>query len=231
MKNNYEEVLVRLIEYRENNKFSKTEMAKKLDVDRSLYSRIESGSRIITNNILLKMYELGIDIDYLVTGIKTEKTQLNILLEKCKIDRRASYINIIVSYINIFISNNDKKLSCKREMEILKHNIDVMNGHCIETVWACLRRIHGIKQTKMIELLGINEKTYRNIEHGITMPDLDVFITIYNEYNYFPTLLLENNPNYLLMINSVWSRLPENNREQLTKIFIRTFKEINKLQV
>ena len=69
-------------------------MARRLGVDRSLYSRMEKGTRAVTEEILIRMYELGVDIDYLVTGIKSQNTELNTFFEKCKEDRRSDYVVI-----------------------------------------------------------------------------------------------------------------------------------------
>lgn len=152
MENNYSDVLGRLIGIRTNMSFTKLDMARELSIDRSLYSRIEKGTKAVTNDVLIKMHRMGVDIDYLVTGIKTESTDLNILLEKCLLERRTSFLNIVVAYMNVFMKNdNCKKLYCRRELEILKYNIDKMNGENIGTVWVCIRKcmvLHKIKWQK-----------------------------------------------------------------------------------
>lgn len=228
----YSEVLERLAEYRIDKNMSKADMARALGVDRSLYSRIEKGTKSVTHDILLRMYDLGIDIDYLVTGIKSEKTKLDELMERCMPDRRSNFINIMVSYMNVmFINDHDRKLDCKRQKDIMQYHIDEMNGHCIETVWSCIRKLHGYTQVKIIELLGINEKTYRKMEQGKTMPTLEILTIVYNKFGYYPTLLVKLDPNYLLMINNVWKELPEDKRTELANVIAKTLKDINRIQM
>lgn len=226
----YQEVLNRLEGYRTAWNITKAEMARKLSIDRSLYSRIEKGTKSITNDVLLKMYEIGIDIDYLVTGIKSEDTKLNLLLKQCRMERRSNFINIMVSYMNALLENDtSKRLYCRKELEILKYNIDKKNGERAGTVWLCIREIHDFTQAQLRDVLDINIKTYRKMEKGEIMPTLEVLVNLYLELGYYPSLVQEIDSDYLLMINNAWKALSEENKETMEKIAEKTLKDLNEI--
>ncbi len=227
----YKEVLRRLREYRLLWNISKAEMARRLGVDRSLYSRMEKGTRAVTEEILIRMYELGIDIDYLVTGIKSQNTELNTLFEKCKEDRRSDYVNIMVSYMNAMLNNEpEKRLYCRKEMEIMKFNIDRRNGEREDTVWLCIRKIHNLTQEKFNKILDFDIKKYRNLEKGKSgTVTLEVLMNLYLELGYYPSLVQKMDTDYLLMVNNAWVELSEDNRAKMRTIAARTLKDLNKI--
>ncbi|MCI8824439.1 MAG: XRE family transcriptional regulator [Lachnospiraceae bacterium] len=226
----YKEILERLKAYRLSWEISKAEMAKKLGIDRSLYSRIEKGTKAVTSEILIKMYKLGIDIDYLVTGIKSKHTELSSLFEKCEETKKSNFVNIIVAYMNVMLNNDvDKKLYCRKELEILHFNIDKKNGERDGTVWLCIREIHNYTQEQLRKVLDLNIKTYRKIEKGKTMPTLEILMNLYLELGYYPSLVQEIDSNCLLMINNAWMELAEDKQESMRNIAAKTLKELNRI--
>lgn len=227
----YKEVLRRLQEYRISWNISKAEMERRLGVDRSLYSRMEKGTRAVTEEILIRMYELGIDIDYLVTGIKSQNTELNTLFEKCKEDRRSDYVNIMVSYMNAMMNNEpEKRLYCRKQMEIMKFNIDKRNGEREDTVWLYIRKNHNLTQEGFNKILDFDIKKYRNLEKGKpAIVTLEVLMNLYLELGYYPSLVQKMDSDYLLMINNAWVELSEDNRATMRTIAARTLKDLNKI--
>ncbi len=226
----YKEVLDRLKAYRTSWDISIAEMSRRLGIDRSLYSRIEKGTKAITSEILVRMYELGIDVDYLVTGIKSEPTQLNTLMEKCEETRKSSFVNIIVSYMNVMLNNDeDRKLYCRKELEILHFNMDKKNGEREGTVWSCIRDIHGFTQEQLRKILDVNIKTYRKMEKGQTTPTLEMLMNLYLELGYYPSLVQEIDSDYLLMINNAWIALSNEEQTIMENIAAKTVKELNEI--
>lgn len=226
----YEIVLERLHDYREGWQLSKAEMARKLGIDRSLYSRFERGKKAVTYPVLMKMHDLGIDIDYLVTGIKSKETKLSEMYDKCKLERRSSFVNIVTSYMNVFMEkDNSKAIYCRKEMEILNFNIEKMNGQRTGTVWSCIREIHGLTQEQVRAVLDINIKTYRKMEKGQAMPTLEMLVNLYQKLGYYPSLLHEINSNYILMLNNAWDELSDEDRKTMEKIASKTLKDLNSI--
>lgn len=226
----YKEILERLKSYRESLEISKAEMARRLGIDRSLYSRIEKGTKAITSEILIRMYELGIDVDYLVTGIKSEHTKLNTLLEQCEDARKSNFVNIMVSYMNAMFNNDaDKKIFCRKELEILNFNMNKKNGEQEGTIWLCIREIHGFTQEQLRKILDINIKTYRKMEKGETTPTLEMLMNLYLELGYYPSLVQEIDSNYLLMVNNAWVELSEENQATMGNIAMKTLKNLNNI--
>lgn len=222
MQGTYSKVLKRLIAYRRRVKKSQVQMSEEIGLTQSHYSKIERGAKTITNDVLLKLHEMGVDIDHLITGVDSKGTILNELLEQCPPENRVDFMNIVISYINMMMSNNENNLYCKNELELLKFNLDKKNdkknSKNVETVWKCIRKTHNLTQEKMADILDVNIKSYRAIEKGNSMPNVMILTNLYDKLGYFPTLVEDLDSNYLLMANRLWKLLSGKERATLEKI-------------
>ncbi len=219
MENSYAIVVKRLIKYRIEKGYSQEEMAQMLGLTQSHYSKIELLKKVITNDTLLKMHEIGMDIDYLVTGKETKHTELDNLLDKCPLSRKSIFMNIVISYMNVLLKKSGcKLLFCERELEILKFHVDKDNGQNCGTVWKHIRKLHNISQAEMTRFLDIDFKTYRKIEKGTTMPNVQILTNLYNELGYYPTLVENIESNYLFTLNHVWIELSKESQRKVEDI-------------
>lgn len=228
MDDSYEEVVSRIEEYRKSNKFSQAEMAEKLGLTQSHYSKIEKGTKSITNDVLLKMHKIGMDMDYIITGMKKETSEIDVMVDGCQTDRKLNFFNIVILYINMILkSKNKKELNCKNEFQIMEYNIRKSNGAEVGTVWTSIRNARGITQKKMASILEIDVKTYRNIEKGISMPTAEVLMKLYKKLGYYPTLMQDTDTNYLLVINGVWNGLEDDEKLKVEEIIGYSLNYIN----
>lgn len=65
---NYENVLKNLTAYRKTSGLTQNEFASKIGISQEMYSYIENGKVIISGELLLKLSDLGLDIDMLIAG-------------------------------------------------------------------------------------------------------------------------------------------------------------------
>lgn len=220
MQNSYTNVLKRLIAYRKSIRLSQSSMAESMGLSQSYYSKIERGVSYITNELFVKMYTMGMDIDYFITGVKSEKTYLNELWEECPVKRQTEFMGIIASYINMAFMNCKEKMSvdCYNELEVLKYTMDKLYNRQVDTIWKHIRRAHNLTQEKMAGMLELGIKNYRDIEKEKVMPNVETLVRVYEELGYFPTLILQVDTNYLLWINKMWRELPEYEKELIMHI-------------
>lgn len=228
MDNSYEEVVRRIAEYRKSRKLTQSEMAAKLGLTQGHYSKIEKGEKSITNDVLLRMHKIGMDMDYIVTGIKGGDGGIDDLVENCSPERKLNFINIIILYINMILeSESNQGLSCKKEFQIMEYNIHKNNGQDVGTVWNAIRRAQGLTQIEMASILDINIKSYRKIEKGISMPTAEELTNLYEKLGYYPTLIQDTDTNYYLLINGVWSRLSSDAKMKLKELMGYSLNYIN----
>ncbi len=226
MQRPYEKTLNRLIAYRKSLRLTQEQMAEKLGMTQTNYSKIECNAITITNENFCKMREIGIDTDYMVTGIKYEKTVLDDYFAMCPEKKRPYFIELIVSYVNMFSRKNDKIFS-HNEVAVLNFCLERMEKtkpkHMEdETIWKFLRRKYGYSQEKMTALMDINSKTYRSIEYGEIKPSALVLCNLYAEFGYYPSLVEDMKKNYLLLVNRMWIQLPEKDKAKIEKAIIFT---------
>lgn len=215
MENSYKQVLNRIVTYRKKMNMTQRQMAEKMGITQNHYCKIETGNKAIANKALYNMGASGLDIDYFITGIKSEKTVLNEYFEKCPQNRRKEFIGIVTMYLNLKDTEAESE-NYRNEISLMNYMLSERTEN--ESIWSCIRQVKNYTQEKMAELMEINIKTYREIERGNSAPNTIILTNVYNNMGYYPTLLQIENPNYLLKLNSMWNRLAEDEAVELNKV-------------
>ena len=65
---------------------------------RDSYSKVENGKKIISGEELHNLDMNGIDVDYLVSGIKSPRTVLDDLMEACGREKKAELLQLCLLY-------------------------------------------------------------------------------------------------------------------------------------
>ena len=81
MSSAYDKLLNRLNAYRKMQNMSQESMGSVMGITQSHYSKVENGKKIISGEELHNLDMNGIDVDYLVSGIKSPRTVLDDLME------------------------------------------------------------------------------------------------------------------------------------------------------
>jgi transcriptional regulator with XRE-family HTH domain len=210
---------------------SQVEMCKKMGITQSHYSKIERREKIISYESFITLCDNGGDIDFLVTGIKTQATELDDLFYQCPETQRESILKLMVIYVNLALDGQkeDAHLCYTREIEILKFDLAERIHENHNTVWKYMRGISGLTQEKMAAELGIDVKSYREIEKENTMPNVAVLVKLFEKYGYYPSLISKTKTNYLLMLNKIWIDLSANVKKKILSLLKEDLKYILEL--
>ena len=223
MSDSYDKTLERILRYREEHKLSQREMGDLMGITQSHYSKLELRKKIISGKTLLKLDDKEWDIDYIITGEKSQQSELNQLLEECSEDKRAEFIKLIVWTVTQG-QHNKKERSSKeevqynREIEILqrqfKRQVEDKNS------WVSIRKTDRLTQNQMADLLSINIKKYREIEKGNQIADAEILSRLYDKTGYPPSLVLSAEVTNLNVLNRIWLTFEEEKKQELLK-FLR----------
>ena len=96
MSSAYDKLLNRLNAYRKMQNMSQESMGSVMGITQSHYSKVENGKKIISGEELHNLDMNGIDVDYLVSGIKSPRTVLDDLMEACGREKKAELLQLIV---------------------------------------------------------------------------------------------------------------------------------------
>ena len=205
----YSKVLKRLWEYRKKMNLSQREISETIGLTQSHFSKIERYEKILSLDSLIKLNENGVDMDFLITGIETDKSILDDLFKKCPDSHKEEFLNVMFLYVNsALISLGDEKiLDYEKELTILRFNFSQRIHYNNKTVWHCLRQLSGVTQEKFANELNIGLKYYREIEKLQSSPNVETLVLLYEKYGYYPSLVSTEKANYLLTLNKIWPSL------------------------
>lgn len=222
MSASYNAFIKRLIAYRKANGLSQEEMGRRSNLTQSHYNKIEKMSKIMSYNSLAVLNETCISADFLVTGIEQKHTVLDDLLNQCEEADRADFIYMAIICIELSLKHKgteheDCRNISTREIEVLRSDME-NNDSTNYSVWKCIRSINNMTQEQMSKELGIDIKTYREIEKGKSKPNVEILALIYDKFGYPPSVILDvEDKNYLFVINEVWLRLSEDLQSRIEK--------------
>ncbi len=218
MGSSYEGAIRRLTEYRRMLGLTQEKMSEVVNLTQSHYSKLERGTKIISNDVLSKLMKNACDVDYLITGVETKRTILDEMFSRCPEESKADLLELMVWAVNQglnveSIKKNNEQIDFEKEIDILKYNIK--NNK--DTIWQHIRKTNKLTQEKMADMLDINIKRYRNIEKEKIKPDADILSTLYEELGYQPTLIMKSDKNYLMSLNQIWNQLPKDLQDEISK--------------
>ncbi len=149
---------------------SQESMGSVMGITQSHYSKVENGKKIISGEELHNLDMNGIDVDYLVSGIKSPRTVLDDLMEACGREKKAELLQLIVWTIQQGMENaqigGSAAVRCTREIELLRYQVFPHTSE--HTVWYRIRMANEMTQGEMAEALDVSVKRYREIEKGNT---------------------------------------------------------------
>ena len=106
---------------------SQESMGSVMGITQSHYSKVENGKKIISGEELHNLDMNGIDVDYLVSGIKSPRTVLDDLMEACGREKKAELLQLIVWTIQQGMENaqigGSAAVRCTREIELLRYQV------------------------------------------------------------------------------------------------------------
>lgn len=204
MAEDYVKMLERFAEYRKSLAMMQANVAERLGVTQSRFSKGESGRESISNDFLTALYEGGWDIDYVVAGIKRKKKKKLLRDELIDFTEDKEVFKII--YWAMY--NQCKAYSDFKRYSLELNLLNFMCHHDNVTVFEAVRRINNINQLDYAERLNLTIKKCRSLEKGIVYPTADLIRHIYNMFGCRPTLLLKSEGIIWNLLENIWGNIP-----------------------
>lgn len=214
----YNQTLQRLFEYRKLLQFSQKEISSVLGITQSHYSKIESGQKGMSFGILKTLQDNSFNVDYIITGVKTETTILDRYLDKCSQNQRVRLYQLILWILRQKVAPYDAQAAERFDYyykgTVLFEVMTAGSGDKEHSIWSYIRMQHHLTQNEMTAILGIDIKKYRSMEKKKTFPDAEILTCLYEQLGCFPSLFLKNNVCSTTLLNVVWNALSDIDREQ-----------------
>lgn len=229
MSNHYEEFLRRLVQYRVQLNLTQEKISQELGITQSQLSKQELGKTNMTYKSLVKLMNMGWDVDYLFTGKQSVKkhSELTALLEGTETTERKSMLEFIAWALDKGIGQSRQELSTEEKCEI-----SILKMRCgksaNESIMYEIRKLSGEAQLSMAEKLGVNIKKYRALERQKTDPDAELLLDIYEVTGCKPSLFLITEHIESWIIDDLWSRISPKKQKEILAIvsqiyeFLRT---------
>lgn len=217
MSNHYEEFLRRLVQYRVRLHLTQENLSQKLEITQSQLSKQELGKTIVTYKSLVRLMNMGWDIDYLFTGSRSVRkpSELTALLEGSEASHRESMLEFIAWVLDKGIKQSVQELSVEEKCEISILKMKSSNSEN-KSIMYKIRKLSGVAQIPMAEKLGVNIKKYRALERRQIDPDAELLLGIYEATGCKPSLFLTTDRIENLIIDDLWNQiLPEKQKEIL----------------
>lgn len=211
----YENVLKRLTSYRKSAGLTQEEIARKLKISQELYSCIENGKVIISGQLMMRLDNLGLGIDGLISGKTYDYNTPD--LESCiSLISAAEAKDFILKLLAEIIVNDFSK-----DFSILSNNFLLLNALiCSWDNFSMLRFVRSrlkLNQIDMAERLGLGIKKYRVLEREMLYPDAEMLLYIYNMSGYEPALFMNMPGRKFQIVKSVWETLSPEKKTSLVK--------------
>lgn len=203
MAEDYVKMLERFAEYRKSLAMMQENVAERLGVTQSRFSKGECGRESISNDFLTALYEGGWDIDYVVAGIKRKKKKKLIRDELIDFTEDKEVFKII--YWAMY--NQCKNYSDFKRYSLELNLLNFMCYHDNVTVFEAVRQVNNINQLDYAERLNLTIKKCRSLEKGIVYPTADLIRHIYNMFGCRPTLLLKTEGIRWNIIENIWNNI------------------------
>lgn len=219
MSNHYEEFLRRLVQYRVRLHLTQENLSQKLEITQSQLSKQELGKTIVNYKSLVRLMNMGWDIDYLFTGNQSERkpSELTALLKGTEISHRESMLEFIAWALDKGIRQSVQELSVEEKCEISILKMKSSNSEN-ESIMYEIRKLSGEAQIPMAEKLGVNIKKYRALERRQIDPDAELLLGIYEATGCKPSLFLTTDHIENLIIDDLWNRIRSEKQKEILVI-------------
>lgn len=211
----YENVLKRLKSYRKSAEVTQEEIAAKLRISQEVYSCLENGKVIISGQLMIKLDNIGLGIDKLISG-KTYDYNTPDLESYINLISAAEAKDFILKLLAEIIVNDFSK-----DFSILSDNFLLL--HALSRSWdnfSMLRFVRSrlkLNQIDMAERLGLGIKKYRVLEREMIYPDAEMLSFIYNMSRYEPALFMNMPGRKFQIVKSVWETLSPEKKASLVE--------------
>lgn len=186
----------RIREFRKDSGLTLEQMKNEIFFSEGTISNVEKGVKPLSMNMLRSMLnKTDIDVDYLITGTKSNQNQFKTLVT-VEYFNKSIYTRMILAIFKIQIENKYPK----------NHNIfyninmlEIIEGVKDKEKYAsapemlvlkCIRKSRNLRYIDIEKELGIKSKSYSAIEKGIRNIKIEELILIYKIYDINPCFVI-----------------------------------------
>lgn len=221
----YQSVLYRLREVRMAYGLTQKATARLLGMTQGNYSSMESGIFKLPCMTLRRLYRVGWDVDYIVTGIGRNDLEMVFDSQNFSVlpERLLHYIWWILTCSMAGNGAGEADQAAGSEMQLLQmllYRQSSVRGMAEKAVFLkpasplqAERELLGISQCDMAEMLGVGVKLYRKFEREIAYPDAQLLQKLYQITKCRATLFMGMGREAWRIAGHVWSGLPSGKRE------------------
>lgn len=186
----------RIREFRKDSGLTLEQMKNEIFFSEGTISNVEKGIKPLSVNMLRSMSNrTDIDIDYLITGTKSNQSQFGTLITM-KYFNRNIYIRMMLTVFKLQIENKYPKnnnifynINMLEIIEDVKDKEKYANAPEM-LVLKCIRKSRNLRYTDVEKELGIKSKSYSAIEKGIRNIKIEELILIYKIYDINPWFVI-----------------------------------------
>lgn len=224
---NYDDMLKRLVTYRKSLGLLQKQIGGLIGLSQEQYSYLESGTTKITDKNLKAFSDVGMNIDYLLTGKNYDypAEELDeVLGEFDGIDR-----NFAMKMLAEVIVERFDRIDITERKNVAEKNIRLLTA--ISQSWNDFSMINFVReeqncsQIEMAQRLGIGIKKYRDIERENRYPDAEILVNLYSMSGYQPTLFMNVQDRRLMAIKMIWVALKSDEKKNIIN-FIKAIKKL-----
>lgn len=161
----YSGFLKRLTAYRAGLSMTQEQIAKKLGMSQTKYSKFERGALKITSDTLRRLMELGWDIDYIMNGVTLNMSaaDMNEMRRELSDVGEESLLRLLATILADAAKRCAMQEAVQAEIRFLLFCVSVPDEM---TALRTCRGMIGKTQEQMADALGLGVKTYRMYERG-----------------------------------------------------------------
>ncbi len=224
---NYDDMLKRLVTYRKSLGLLQKQIGGLIGLSQEQYSYLESGTTKITDKNLKAFSDVGMNIDYLLTGKNYDYSaeELDeVLGEFDGTDR-----NFAMKMLAEVIVERFDRIDITERENVAEKNIRLLTA--ISQSWNDFSMINFVReeqncsQIEMAQRLGIGIKKYRDIERENRYPDAEILVNLYSMSGYQPTLFMDVQDRRLMAIKMIWGALKSDEKKNIIN-FIKAIKKL-----
>lgn len=202
----YSEVPQRLFQYRKRLGITQSEMGEKLGVNQSHYCKLESGDKTISFESLKKFEEQGGDVLFVLTGKEKRTGRMDEYLAGCRtVYGKTEMVKMLLwaMRLGIWMSREEERSI----PDIMIRSVELASEESKRhSLWENIREVEGLSQRDMCREINVDIKRYRRIERDETKPDALILHTVYNRFQYSPSLFLGYELFCTDELNEMWER-------------------------
>ena len=217
----YEYVLERLAGFRKSLNLTQVQMAEKLNIGQEQYSYLENGRVKITAEMLQVFSELGLDVNYLITGKSDhmDKSRIVSMVESVQNEEYKKKMKRLMIYLlNIALIKDEPDKTDKEgeEKNLLVHLEKCGDGF---SMLLYVRKKFHLSQVAMADELGLGIKKYRKLEKELIYPDAELLFTLWQMSECPPVLFLNICDRELYIIDLFWNMLSKKQKMKIEDVF------------